>query len=87
MSELDKINKHRKYVYIYNPPKTSLDQDNKCLPTMYLLPKLYKTPTKARYTITTPKYSVKSLSKAITSALKLHIIKLRVTATKFFLRC
>ena len=53
VSELDIINKCSKH--IYNLTKTSLDEDSKCSPTIFWLPKVYKTPIKA------PKCSLKPL--------------------------
>lgn len=69
MSELNILNKHSSC--IYNLTKTSLDQDEKYLATIYWLPKLYKTPTKAMHIIVALKCYLKLLPKAITSVLKL----------------
>ena len=49
----------------------SLKNDDKCLPSIYWLPKLHKKPTKSRFIIAAPKCSMKPLSKAITKILKL----------------
>ena len=48
-----------------------MGQDNKCLPTIYWLPKPLKTTANARYIIAAPKCSLKPSFKAITSTLKL----------------
>lgn len=69
MSELNILNKHSSC--IYNLTKTSLDQDEKYLATIYWLPKLYKTPTKAMHITVALKCYLKLLPKAITSVLKL----------------
>ena len=42
--------------------------ENHCLPHMYWLPKMHKSPIKARFIIASPKSSIKPLSRAITSA-------------------
>ena len=44
---------------------------NQCLPHMYWLPKMHKSPIKARFIIASPKSSIKPLSQAITSAFRL----------------
>ena len=90
MSELNILNKHSSC--IYNLTKTSLDQDEKYLATIYWLPKLYKTPTKAMHIIVALKCYLKLLPKAITSVLKLWYIQIEsyrnkshfVTAFKCF---
>ena len=54
--------------------KFSLDdfeENNKCLPQIYWLPKMHKQPIKARFIVAAPKCSVKMLSKAITKVFKL----------------
>ena len=57
--------------YINKNFNMSLKTDNKCLPSIYWLPKLHKKPTKARFIIAAPKCSLKPLSKAITKVFKL----------------
>ena len=42
--------------------------ENKCLPKMYWLPKMHKTPSKARFIVAAPICSMKLLSKAVTDA-------------------
>ena len=49
----------------------NIDNENHCLPNMYWMPKLHKTPIKARFIIASPKSSIKPLAKAITSAFRL----------------
>ena len=49
----------------------NISLDNHCLPNMYWLPKIHKTPIKARFIIASPKSSIKDLSKAITSVFRL----------------
>ena len=49
----------------------NISQENHCLPNMYWLPKIHKSPIKARFIIASPKSSVKPLSKAITSVFQL----------------
>ena len=49
----------------------TIENKNKTLPHMYWLPKLHKTPSKARFIVAATNCSVKPLSKAVTSALKL----------------
>lgn len=49
----------------------NISKDNHCLPNMYWMPKMHKTPIKARFIIASPKCSIKPLSKAITSAFRL----------------
>ena len=48
-----------------------VNQENECLPQIYWLPKMHKTPTKFKFIIAAPKCSIKSLSKSITAILKL----------------
>ena len=69
MSELNILNKYSSC--ICNLTKTSLDQDEKYLATIYWLPKLYKTPAKAAHIIVALKCYLKLLPKTITSVLKL----------------
>jgi len=57
--------------------KLSVDDTNKCLPNIYWIPKLHKQPSKARFIIAAPKCSLKPLSKAITSVLKLIFAQLQ----------
>ena len=45
--------------------------ENHRLPNMYWLPKMHKSPIKARFIIASPKSSIKPLSKAVTSAFRL----------------
>ena len=45
--------------------------ENHCLPKMYWLPEMHKTPIKARFIIASPKSSIKPLSQVITSAFRL----------------
>ena len=45
--------------------------ENECLPHIYWLPKMHKTPCKFRFIIAAPKCSIKPLNKAITAILKL----------------
>ena len=49
----------------------SFDEVNKCLPNMYWLPKMHKTPSKARFIVAAPICSIKQLSKAVTTAFKI----------------
>ena len=63
------INNHSKY--LKKSFNLSLDLKDKCLPTIYWLPKLHKKPTKARFIIAAPKCSLKLMSKAITKVFKL----------------
>ena len=49
----------------------SLNENDKCLPSIYWLPKLHKKPTKARFIIAAPQCSLKPLTKAITKVFKL----------------
>ena len=49
----------------------NIPKENHCLPNMYWLPKIHKSPIKARFIIASPKSSVKPLSKAITSVFQL----------------
>ena len=63
------------YIYI-NGLKSKFGIDdvnivNQCLPHMYWLPKMHKSPIKARFIIASPKSSIKPLSQAITSAFRL----------------
>ena len=48
-----------------------VNSDNQCLPQIYWLPKMHKTPTKFRFIIAAPKCAIKPLSKSITSIFKL----------------
>ena len=47
--------------------------ENYCLPHMYWLPKMHKSPIKTRFIIASPKSSIKPLSRAITSAFRLFL--------------
>ena len=47
-----------------------------CLPNMDWLPKMHKTPIKARFIVAAPKCSVKPLSKAITKIFKMFLNKI-----------
>ena len=51
-----------------------VNMENHCLPHMYWLPKMHKSPVKARFIIASPKSSIKPLSQAITSAFRLFFI-------------
>ena len=66
--------------------KLSVDDTNKCIPNIYWIPKLHKNPSKARFIIAAPKCSLKPLSKAITSVLKLMFSQLQSynDQTRFF---
>ena len=48
-----------------------VSEENRCLPHIYWLPKMHKTPLKFRFIIAAPKCSIKPLSKAITSVFRL----------------
>ena len=48
-----------------------VDKDHLRLPQMHWIPKLHKSPIKARFIVASPKCSVKSLSKDVTSVFKL----------------
>ena len=48
-----------------------IDEENQKTPKIYFIPKLHKHPSKGRFIITAPQCSVKPLSKAIISVLKL----------------
>ena len=47
-----------------------VDESNRCLPHIYLLPKMHKNPIKFRFIIAAPKCSVKPLSKAVAAIFK-----------------
>ena len=49
----------------------NISLENQCLPKMYWIPKMHKTPSKSRFIVAAPKCSIKPLSKAITSVFKL----------------
>ena len=55
----------------------SVNDDDKRLPLNYWLPKLHKTPIKARFIIAAPKCSTKPLSKAITAVFKLMFAQIK----------
>ena len=65
----DITNNHAKF--LKKKFNITLENVNKKLPHMYWLPKLHKTPSKARFIVAATNCSVKPLSKAVTSALKL----------------
>ena len=50
--------------------KIKVDNDNECIPHMYWLPKMHKSPIKSRFIIAYPKSSIKPLAIAITSDFK-----------------
>ena len=60
--------------------------ENHCLPHMYWLPKMHKSPIKARFIIASPKSSTKPLSRAITSAFHLFYIQIEsyIDKCRFF---
>ena len=51
--------------------KLKVEEENKCLPVAYWLPKMHKNPTGFRFIIASKKCTNKELSKNITSAFKL----------------
>ena len=57
--------------FVRNKFNLVADNENKKIPNIYCNPKLYKHPSKGRFIIVAPQCSVKPLSKAITSVLKL----------------
>ena len=60
----------------------NISTENHCLPNMYWMPKLHKTPIKARFIIASPKSSVKPLAKVITSAFRLFYRQIENYNTK-----
>ena len=62
------VNSHKATLSEYDLP---LKEDMNCLPTIYWIPKMHKTPVGERFIIASPKCSLKPLLKDITSILKL----------------
>ena len=62
------INEHSESLQKYFKFKVS--HDNKVFPSIYWIPKLHKNPVKAKFIILSPRSSLKSLMKSVTSALK-----------------
>ena len=48
-----------------------VNDENKCLPSIYWLPKMHKNPIKSRFIIAAPICSIKPLSKSVTSIFKM----------------
>ena len=69
-SSNDLINQHLKDLDSEFKIK-NITPDNECLPKIYWIPKKHKIPSKARFIIASPKCSIKTLSKYITSVFKL----------------
>ena len=67
-SSLETVNSHKATLSQYKP---LLKEDMNCLPSMYWIPKMHKTPVGERFIIASPKCSLKPLLKDITSILKL----------------
>ena len=67
-SSIDVINSHKLTLSNLDLP---LKEDMGCLPSMYWMPKMHKTPVGERFIIASPKCSVKPLLKDVTSILKL----------------
>ena len=57
--------------------------ENHRLPNMYWMPKTHKNPIKARFIITSPKYSIKPLARAITSIFRLFFRKIQTYNDKY----
>lgn len=51
--------------------------ENECLPHIYWLPKMHKTPCKFRFIIAAPKCSIKPLNKVVTAILKLFFCQIQ----------
>ena len=62
------VNSHKATLSEYDLP---LKEDMNCLPSIYWIPKMHKTPVGERFIIASPKCSLKPLLKDITSILKL----------------
>ena len=63
------MNSHGRTILIHFD--ISLNDGNKCLSSIYWLPKLHEIPIKIRLIIAAPKFSINPLSKCITFVLKL----------------
>ena len=61
------VNSHKAALSEYDHP---LKEDINCLPSIYWIPKMHKTPVGERFIIASPKYNLKPLLKDITSVLK-----------------
>lgn len=102
------VNTNSTYKYLPNTNKETLtltylnfilknfqeevNEENQCLPSINWIPKVHKNPCKTRLILAAPKYSLKPLSKPITSAFKLIYKQIEpynkqgtfVSGTKFF---
>ena len=67
-SSIDVVNSHKLTLSNLDLP---LKEDMECLPSMYWMPKMHKTPVGERFIIASPKCSAKPLLKDVTSILKL----------------
>ena len=67
-SSIDVVNSHKLTLSNLDLP---LKEDMECLPSMYWMPKIHKTPVGERFIIASPKCSLKPLLKDVTSILKL----------------
>ena len=68
VSSTEVITTHKTALAQYDLP---LKEDMDCLPSMYWIPKMHKTPIGERFIIAPPKCSIKPLLKDTTSILKL----------------